>query len=390
MVLLRAPNLLAGFILIGLALSAADEARAQLQTPARQSVILDYDTGEVLFCKECDVPMPPSSMAKLMTVELVFQRIKDGRLSVDDTFRVSEFAWREQFRHPDVSLTWVAINSDVTVDTLLKGIIVQSGGDACIVVAEALGGSEEGFAQMLNRRAVELGLTNSNFVNSTGMPDPNEYMSALDIANLSAHIIREYPVLYEYFAIPEFTWSDIRQFNRNRLLFMNMGADGLKTGHTAAAGYGIVASAEQNGRRMIVVVNGMESEAARNNEAARLINFAFREFRTYQLVEAGDGVTEVEVWGGARPTVPVTVTEPLRASMTPEARAQMRVTLRYDGPVPAPIQAGQQIGTLTLSVPGRPDRTVRAVAAESVAQIGILGRMWLGLRALIASPGAQS
>ncbi len=197
MILLRAPSWSAGFILIGLALAAAGEAQAQLQTPARQSVILDYDTGEVLFCKECDVPVPPASMAKLMTVELVFQRIKDGRLSVDDTFRVSEYAWREQFRHSDSSLTWVAVDSDVTVDTLLKGIIVQSGGDACIVVAETLGGSVEGFAQMQNRRAVELGLTNSNFVNSTGMPDPNEYMSAHDIAKLSAHIIREYPVLYQ-------------------------------------------------------------------------------------------------------------------------------------------------------------------------------------------------
>jgi D-alanyl-D-alanine carboxypeptidase (penicillin-binding protein 5/6) len=369
-------------------LALAATAEAQITTPASHAILMDYETGEILFCKECDQKMPPSSMSKLMTVEPVFARLKDGRLKLTDTFHVSEFAWREQYRHPGASLTWLSINSDATIDTLLKGIIVQSGGDACIVVAEGIAGSEEEFAKLANQRAKELGLTNSNFVNSTGMPDPNHYMSAHDIAKLSAHVIRDYPEYYYYFAIPEFSWNNINQPNRNRLLFMNIGADGLKTGHTEAAKYGIVGSAQREGRRLITVINGMPSEAARNAEAARLLNIGFREFRSYELFAANAPVSEAPVFGGSAAKVGLTVAEPLRVLMPADARQNMKVTVRYNGPVVAPIAAGQEIGTVTVTVPGKPDRNVPLVAAAEVPSANIFGKMWIGMRSLIM--GADS
>ncbi len=357
-------------------------ASAQVDTPAAHAIIYDYDSGEVLYCKSCDVAMPPSSMSKLMTVELVFQRLKDGRLKPTDTFHVSENAWR-QGQKDNESKMWVAINSDVSVDDLLKGIIVQSGGDACVVVAEALGGSEAGFAQMENKRAQDLGLAHSHFVNSSGVPDPGQTMSAEDLAKLSAHIIREYPAYYSYFALADFTWSKIKQANRNRLLFMNIGADGLKTGHTDAGGYGIVGSAVQGGRRLIVVVNGLGSENERNNEAARLLNLGFREFKSYQLLAANDIVGGAPVWGGAKDMVALKVGAPVNVSMAADARRDMKVTLHYDGPVEAPIAAGQAIGTLTVSAPGKQDTVVPVVASEAVPRTGIFGHMLLGLRALL-------
>jgi D-alanyl-D-alanine carboxypeptidase (penicillin-binding protein 5/6) len=356
--------------------------RAEILTAAKQAIIVDYDSGEILFCKDCQEPMPPSSMSKLMTVELLFQRLKDGRLKPEDTFHVSETAWR-QGQKDNESKMWVALNSDVSIDDLLKGIIVQSGGDACVVVAEALGGSESGFADMLNARAKEIGLTQSHFVNSSGLPDPGQYMSAEDIARLSAHIVRDYPDYYKYFAIPDFTWSKIKQPNRNTLVDENIGVDGLKTGHTEVGGYGIVASSLRGGRRLILVINGMKSERERIGEARRLLDIGYREFKDYKLADKGAVMGDVQIWGGAKNTIPVTVKDPLVVMLPVDSRRDMKVTLRYEGPVRAPITAGQQIGTLTVSVPGRPDKVVPAVATESLPANSLLDKMMIGLQTLI-------
>jgi D-alanyl-D-alanine carboxypeptidase (penicillin-binding protein 5/6) len=326
--------------------------------------------------------MPPSSMSKLMTVELVLQRLKDGRLKPEDTFHVSERAWRQGLKDNE-SKMWVAVNSDVSVDNLLKGIIVQSGGDACVVVAETLGGSEQAFAEMENARAKELGLTNSHFTNSSGLPDPEHYMTATDLAKLAAHVIRDYPDQYAYFAIPEFTWSNIRQPNRNTLVTDNIGVDGLKTGHTEAGGYGIVASASRGGRRLILVINGMTSERARIAEARRLLDIGYREFKTYELVAANGEVGDADVWGGSKTRVKLKVAEPVRVLMPVGARRDMKVTLRYNGPLRAPIASGQRIGTLTVSIPGKPDKVVPAVAAEEVGGSGFFDRMMMGFQMLV-------
>ena len=370
-----------GILALALLLGGAP-AYAQLQTPASNAAIYDYDTGEVLFCKNCDEPMPPSSMSKLMTVELVFQRLKDGRLKLSDNFHVSETAWR-QGQISNESKMWVAVNSDISVDDLLKGIIVQSGGDACIVVAETLGGSEAGFADLENKRAKELGLTKSHFVNSSGLPDPGQIMSAHDLASLTAHVIRDYPQYYPYFAMKEFTWSNIRQPNRNELLFQNIGVDGVKTGHTEAGGYGMVTSALRDGRRLIVVVNGLNSMAERAAESRRLLDVGYREFKHYNLIAANGAAGEAVVWGGAQPAVPLKVKAPLGVTMQADARSDMKVTLRYQGPVKAPIADGAEIGTITVTAPGKPDISVPVYAAQAVASTGIVGKMMLGLRTLL-------
>jgi D-alanyl-D-alanine carboxypeptidase (penicillin-binding protein 5/6) len=360
----------------------ARAAQAEIVTAAEHALLVDYASGEVLFCKACDEPMPPSSMSKLMTVELVFQRLKDGRLKPEDTFHVSETAWR-QGQKDNESKMWVALNSDVSIDDLLKGIIVQSGGDACVVVAESIGGSESAFADMLNVRANELGLTHSHFVNSSGLPDPGQYMSAEDLAKLAAHVIRTYPDYYHYFAIKDFTWSKIRQPNRNTLVDENIGVDGLKTGHTDAAGYGILASSLRNGQRLILVLNGMKSERERIAEARRLLDIGYREFKEYQLIAKGDVLADAQIWGAAKSAVGVTVKEPLHVLIPIQSRRDMKVTLRYDAPLKGPIAAGQQIGTLTVSVPGKPDKVVPAVAAEAVPQNNFLDKMMIGLQTLI-------
>jgi len=372
--------------LIGLAaVLMAGTAHAQPQTTATHALLMDYDTGEALFCKNCDQQMPPSSMSKLMTVELVFQRLKDGRLKLTDTFHVSENAWR-QGQKSNESKMWVAVNSDVSVDDLLKGIIVQSGGDACLVVAEALAGSEAAFAELMTARAKELGLSNSHFVNSSGLPDPGQYMSAEDLGKLAAHVIRDYADYYHYFSIPEFTWSNIRQPNRNTLMGPSTWIDGLKTGHTDAAGYGITASAVRDGRRLVLVVNGLKSERERVAEGRRLIDLGYREFKSYQLLAAGDAVGEADLFGGAKPKVALTVAEPVRMLMPIAGRRDMKVTLSYNGPIKAPVAAGQQIGSLKVSVPGKPEKIVPLVAGEEVRASGFFNNMMRGLVALIFGP----
>ena len=363
-------------------LAVSSTAQAEILTDAKEALIYDYDSDEVLFCKACDEAMPPSSMSKLMTVELLFQRLKDGRLKPSDTFHVSETAWR-QGQKDNESKMWVAVNSDIPVDDLLKGIIVQSGGDACIVVAEALGGSESGFADMMNARAKEIGLTHSHFMNSSGLPDPQEYMTSSDLVKLAAHVIRDYPQYYSYFKLPDFTWSNIRQPNRNTLVTEGNGVDGLKTGHTEAAGYGILASSIRNGRRLILVLNGMKSERARINEARRLLDIGYREFRDYKIAEKGKVLGDAQIWGGTKNSVGVTVKDPVTVMLPVESRRDLKVTLRYDGPMKAPITAGQQIGTLTVSAPGKPDRTVPAIAAESVPSNSFLDKMMTGLQTLV-------
>jgi D-alanyl-D-alanine carboxypeptidase (penicillin-binding protein 5/6) len=368
--------------LCGMAAFAAPALAQQIDTPAAQAILLDYDTNEVLFCKNCTEQMAPSSMSKLMTVELVFQRLKDNRLKLEDTFHVSETAWRQGLKDNE-SKMWVAVNSDISVDNLLKGIIVQSGGDACVVVAEALGGTEASFADMENARAKEIGLTKSHFENASGLPDPEHYMTAEDLAKLAAHIIRDYPQYYHYFSIPDFTWSKIKQPNRLTLINDNIGVDGLKTGHTTAGGYGLVASSLRNGRRIVVVINGLKRERDRTAEARRLLDIGYREFKSYDLLAAGGAIGNAEVAGGVKRSVSLQVKDPVRILMSPDARKAMKATLRYQGPIKAPIAAGQEIGTLTIAVPGKPDKVVPVSAAENVPASGFFDNMMLGLQALV-------
>lgn len=377
----------------------AGPAYALVDTRAEHAILMDGATGQVLWQKNAHQAMPPASMSKLMTLDLLFQRLKDGRVKLTDTFPVSERAWRT-----GGSKMFVAVGSRIPVEDLIRGIIIQSGNDACVVVAEALGGTVEGFVEMMNRRAKELGLENSHFVNPDGLPDPpGQLMSAYDLARLAREIVVNEAPHYHYFGERDFTWTNIRQPNRNTVLAKFPGADGLKTGYTDEAGFGVTASAVHDGRRLILVLGGLRypdldkdspvkrdwiAEQRRGEEAARVLGVAFREFRQYKLFPAGAVVGQAAVWQGSENTVPVKLGAPLAVTMQVESRASMKVTLRYDGPVPAPVAENQRVGTLKVTAPDFPDTEVPVYAAEPVGSAGIVSRIFTGLRALIAGPPA--
>lgn len=372
----------------------AAPAMALVDTNAEHAILMDGDTGQVLWEKDADTPMPPASMSKLMTLELLFQRLKDGRVKLTDSFPVSENAWRT-----GGSKMFVSVGSQIPVEDLIRGIIIQSGNDACVVVAEALGGTEDGFVQMMNQRAKQLGLKGSHFVNPNGLPDPpGQLMSVHDLAILAQHIIKTYPNYYKYFGERDFTWNNIKQPNRNTVLEKFPGADGLKTGYTDASGFGVVASAVKNGQRLIVVLGGLRypdldkfapvkkdwiAEQRRGDEAARVLGMAFREFRQYKLFKPGQTVGSAQVWQGASDTVPLTVGQPLAVTMQVDSRNRMKVTLHYDGPVQAPIAKGQQVGTLKITAPDFPGMEVPVYAAQDVHGAGLFARVMDGLHALV-------
>lgn len=378
---------------------ATATARAAIETAAEHAIIMDGETGQILWQKDAYTPSPPASMSKLMTLELLFQRLKDGRVKLSDTFPVSQRAWST-----GGSKGFAALGAHIPVETLIRGIIIASANDMCVVVAESLGGSVEAFADMMNARAKQLGLTQSHFVNPDGLPDPpGQMMAVADLAKLARHLVRDYPEYYHFFSERSFTMDvgnghSITQQNRDSVLDMYPGTDGLKTGHTDAAGYGITVSAVQNGQRLVLVLNGLRypqldkmTPAAqdwhgvrlRGEEAARMLGIAFREFRRYPLFKPGDVVGSAQVWQGMTDSVPVEVRDPLNVTMQVESRQGMKVTLRYDGPVQAPIAKGQQIGVLNISAPDFPGAQVPVYAANSVPGTGIFGRIFLGLRALI-------
>ncbi|MGF1611442.1 MAG: D-alanyl-D-alanine carboxypeptidase family protein [Kiloniellales bacterium] len=366
-----------GFVLAVLSGGAATPARA-LDTQAREAFLLDMTSGTVLFEKDADMPMPPASMSKIMTIYMVFERLREGRLSLDDMLPVSEKAWRM-----GGSKMFVEVNSQVRVEDLLRGVIIQSGNDACIVLAEALSGSEEAFAEEMNRKGREIGLTDSHFTNSTGWPDPNHRMTARDLATLAQRLIKDFPEYYHLYSELEFTYHGIRQGNRNPLLYKNIGADGLKTGHTEEAGYGLTASAERNGRRLIAVITGLPSVKARSEEAERLISWGFREFEAYALFQPGEEVERAAVWQGEEETVPLVFPEGLTVTLSRAARRDMTVKVKYDAPIPAPIVEGQQVATLEIEAGEGRLLTFPLQAGANVERLGIFGRAVASLKYMI-------
>ena len=351
---------------------------ANIDTIAKQAILLDVTSNTVLFDKNADQRMPPSSMSKIMTMYMVFEAIKEGRLSLDSTLPVTERAWRMQG-----SKMFVELHNNIKVDDLIKGVIVQSGNDACIVLAEGLAGSEQSFAERMTKRARELGLKDTNLTNSTGWPDPNHYMTARDLSILAERLIRDFPEYYHYYSIREFKYHGINQGNRNPLLYRGMGADGMKTGHTEAGGYGLTASAERDGRRLILVVNGLPSMQSRADESARLIEWGFREFATYALFRAGETIEQVPVWLGAEETVPVTVAEDMKVTMARAERGGMKVSLVSNAPVAAPVKKGDVVGKVVITAPGFPGKEVPVVAAQDVEKLGFVGRALAAAKYLV-------
>jgi D-alanyl-D-alanine carboxypeptidase (penicillin-binding protein 5/6) len=367
---LRTAFLAAVALVMGCTAAAVPEPAEAFETAAREALIVDHDTGMVLLEKNADVPMPPASMSKLMTIYLVFEALQQGRLQMDSMLPVSERAWNMQG-----SKMFTEVGTSIAVEDLIHGVIVQSGNDACIVLAEALSGSEEAFADRMNNKGAELGLTNSVFANSTGWPDPRQRMSARDLVVLAERLIRDFPEYYPYFSHTEFTWEGIKQENRNPLLYMGIGADGLKTGHTEEAGYGLVGSAVQGDRRVTFVITGLSSMQQRSEEAERLVTWAFRSFEKHALYKSGDVVAQAEVWLGLEDRVNLQTRGDLAILIPQGSGTGIRARVSYQGPVEAPIEAGQEIARLIVDIPDLGERSFPLVAAREIPRGGFLTRL---------------
>ena len=369
---------LAAALVFGLTvLLGAGPARA-LDTEAKQAILVDWDTGTILFEKNADEPMHPSSMSKLMTVYMLFDRLKSGSVKLDDEFPVSEKAWRM-----GGSKMFVDLGSKVKVADLIQGIVVQSGNDACIVVAEGLAGNEEAFAEEMNKKAKEIGLEHSTFKNATGWPDPEHLMTARDLSILARRTIADFPDYYHYYGEIDFTYHGIKQGNRNPLLYKDIGADGLKTGHTDEGGYGLTGSAKRGDRRLILVLNGLPSMKSRFEESERVMEWGFREFDNYTVFKKDSTVSEAEVWLGDQAMVPLVPESDLKVTLPKKSRRGMKVTVKYDGPIPAPIAKGTKLAKLVIEAPEMPPMEIPLVAGADVGKLGFSGRVVAALKHVV-------
>lgn len=373
-------------VAVGLLMALVPAASA-FDTRARAAWVYDLTTDTILLEKNADQSMPPASMSKLMTVNMLFEALKDGRVSLDDRFSVSSHA-----KAMEGSTMFLNETDRPTVEELIKGIVVLSGNDACVAVAEGLAGTEAEFANKMNARAQALGLTRSHFKNASGWPDPGHVMSMHDLGVLAVRLIRDFPEYYGYFSLTEFPYdgrSPDNRFNRNPLLKLGIGADGLKTGHTTEAGYGLVGSAIQNGRRIVFVISGLDSDKARAEEAERIVNWAFREFAQKTLVTKGTKLAEAPVWMGAAEKVGLVVDKDVTLLLPSQAHDGIRAEVVYQGPVAAPVKAGQQIGELVIEIPGAKPSSVPLYAESDVAEGGFLSRVGTAFRVLSAQALAK-
>lgn len=358
--------------LILVVLFSALPARA-FDTQARAAWVYDLTTDTLLLSKNADEPLPPASMSKLMTLDLLFEALKDGRVRLDDRFAVSSRA-----RAMGGSTMFLNEADRPTVEDLIKGIIVNSGNDACVVVAEGLSGTEEEFAKKMNERARAIGLVNSTFANASGWPHPNQRMSMRDLGMLAVRLIREFPEYYGYFALTEFEHdgrAPDNRFNRNPLLSMGIGADGLKTGHTEEAGYGIVGSTIQGGRRLVFVLNGLSSAQVRTEESQRIVNWAFREFALRSVATKNTRIADAEVWLGQISRVGLVSEEDISILLPSLSGDGLKAEVVYSGPIEAPIAAGQKLADLVIEVPEMTPITVPLVAEQTVAKGGFATRL---------------
>ncbi len=355
-----------------------------LDTAATSALVVDYETGAVLLEKNADEPIPPASMSKLMTLNMLFEAIQEGRVGLEDTFPVSENA-----HGYGGSTMFLETRHNPTVEDLIRGIVVLSGNDACIVVAEQLAGSERAFADRMTARARELGMNDSTFINSTGWPHPEHRMSARDLVTVGRRMIDEFGEFYHYWAETEFTWNDITQRNRNPLLYSDVGGDGLKTGHTEEAGYGLVGSAVRDGRRVIFMVTGLDSIAARTTESERIVSWAFREFENVTFFEEGEIVAEADVWLGEERSVPLVAADSVVATLPIGQAANATARVIYDGPIPAPVREGDHVADLVLDTGTVGAITIPLVAGREVAEGGAMTRVLSSGRLLAERALAQ-
>ena len=338
---------------------------------AKAWALVDHATAQVLAEKDADARIEPASLTKLMTAYITFSKLKEGTLKPDQVVPVSTKAWRMEG-----SRMFIEPNKPVSVDELIRGVIVQSGNDACVALAETIAGSEEAFAALMNREAQRLGMTNTHFTNSTGLPDPQLYTSARDLALLASAIIRDFPEYYSLYSLKEFTYNGIKQPNRNRLLYMDPSVDGMKTGHTSSAGYCLVSTARRGERRLISVVLGAASDTVRAQESLKLLNFGYQFFETVKLYSADEALSKFRVWKGKLNELPVGFLNDFALTVPKEAANKIQVSLESRQPLVAPLQRGQEVGTLTVAVDGKPLGQYPVVALQDVEVAGFFGRLW--------------
>ena len=373
--LTRSIPILCAFMLLamsGAALAATDD----FQTIAPFAFLIDAETGTVLFEKNADGLMAPASTAKVLTAEVVFHDIAEGRLKLDDRFVVSEHAWRDGGARSGGSSSFLAVNSSVRVEDLLRGLVIQSGNDAAITLAEGIAGSEDAFAKRMNERARAIGMEHSHFVNPWGRGDPAQKVTPRDMARLALHVIKTYPQFYGMFGEREFTWNKIRQLNRNPLLTMNIGADGLKTGDIAESGFGLVGSAVQNGERLVLVVNGFKSAKDRANESLKLLSWGFRAFEERTLFQAGDAVGTAAVYGGSQSTVQLVTSRAAKLLVPRGSGERLTGRIVYTGPLLAPVDVGAEVAELKVSRGAAELVSIPLKTAESVSVGSLPHRAW--------------
>jgi serine-type D-Ala-D-Ala carboxypeptidase (penicillin-binding protein 5/6) len=350
----RSPLLTAIIALLFLFVPAlGQESKAPFESKAPQAILIDPMTGEVLFEKDADRSVQPASMSKLMTQAIVFDLLKSGELKEEQEIQVSKDAWQRGGAPSGSSTMYANVNSRVSVINLVRGAIIQSANDACIILAEGIAGSEAAFVTRMNSKAKELGLLQSTFANSTGLPDANHLMSVRDLSTVASYILQNHPNYFKIYSEPEFTWNKIAQSNRNPLLKDFPGADGMKTGYTKEAGYGLVGTAERDGRRLLMVVAGLTSIEERKNEAVKLLDWGFRQFKPFVVYEADDVVGTARVWGGESRSVNLLIPDDFKVALSPKEQETVEVKLEYNGPLLAPVKAGSEIGKVRIVVAGR-------------------------------------
>ncbi|MHB1111381.1 MAG: D-alanyl-D-alanine carboxypeptidase family protein, partial [Devosia sp.] len=351
-------------------------------TKAQFAALMDYESGTLLFHKNADEPLQPASMAKLMTVAVVFDELQRRRLSLDDEFFISERAWRDGGAASGGSTMFAELNSKIKVSDLLRSVIIQSGNDAAIALAEGIGGTEETFAKMMNQLGQEIGLTGSNFTNATGLPDPNQYSTARDLATLARFIIAQFPEYYPIFSEPEFTWNKIRQENRNSLVEMGIGVDGLKTGHIVEAGYGTVVSTAAGGRRLIAVLHGLKSTTERAEEARKLVTWGTRGFELVPVFPEGNIVAYANVYGGKEPQVGLVGKGNIDLFLPKGAKDCPQATVTYRGPLRPPVEKGTEVGQLNIMCNGVVVQVTPLFAAETIEEGDIVRKATDALKQL--------
>lgn len=355
--------------LVGLLMFVASPVLAQSQlydTRARQAVMIDAETGTILFSKDADKLIPPASLAKLMTMEVVFHALKVGRLSLDDKFAVSENAWRKGGAKAGGSTMFAKVKSTIRIEDLIKGVIVHSANDGCIVLAEGMAGSEENFAKLMTERAREIGLTQSVFKNSNGLPAEGQIVTMRELAMLGRHIWKEYPEYYKYYSIREFEWNNIKQPNRNPLLGMDIGADGMKTGYTEASGYAIVGSISSGGNRLFLAMSGMSGEQERADEARKMLQWGLRAFEKTNLFDADEIIGEAQVFGGEKSGVALKAAGPVSIFIPLTNTNRLVARVVYQGPLTAPVEEGTPVGLLRIWIGDSMSQETPLYAAETV------------------------